>query len=235
MKKIAVFGYNRLSFEAISRLDKSSHDILIIETDPALAATAEDKGFSTADIDFRSDEDLKSIGIGSTIDIIFCFLPEDSKNVFLTISARAIDSSLDIIAIVDDPQSAEKLIAAGANKIIDPYQICGQKIHELIKKPDITNIIDHTVFGRHDLHMAEVVIPEDSYLENTFTSDLTLNEHHNLVLIGIVDKELGDELHFAIGENDHKIDAGDIMVVLGPSREINAFKKEVAHVSTDKI
>jgi voltage-gated potassium channel len=234
MKKIAVFGYNPLSFEAISRLDKKTHDILIIEPDESLATLAKEKGFQTSTIDFRSDQDLKAIGIGKNVDIIFCFLPEDSKNVFLTISARAIDKDVDIIAIVEDPQSDEKLIAAGANKIIDPYQICGRKIHELIKKPDITNIIEHTVFGRQDLHMAEITIPEHSYLENTYTSELTLNEKHNLVLIGVVDKELDEQLHFAIGEKDHKLDAGDIIVVLGPSREIRAFKKEVSHVSTDK-
>jgi voltage-gated potassium channel len=230
MKKIAVFGYNNLSYEAISRLDQKSHDILIVETDLSLRDLAEKKGFNTENIDFRSDAGLKSIGIGQNIDVIFCFLPEDSCNVFLTLSARAIDKNLDIIAIVGSAQSAEKLIAAGANKIIDPYQICGQKIHELIKKPDITNIIDHTVFGRDDLHIAEIIIPEGSHLEKTYSSSLSLSEQHNLVLIGIVDKELGDEVHFAIDEKDHKLDAGDIILVLGPSREIKAFKKEVAYV-----
>jgi voltage-gated potassium channel len=151
MKKIAIFGYNRQSFEAISRLDQNLYDLLIVEPDSTLAALAEEKGYKTALIDFRSDEALSSIGMGKDLDIIFCFLPEDSENVFLTLSARALDKNLNIIAIVDKAQSAEKLIAAGANKIIDPYRICGQKIYELVKKPDITNVIDHTVFGRHDL------------------------------------------------------------------------------------
>jgi voltage-gated potassium channel len=235
MKKIAIFGYNRQSFEAISRLDQNLYDLLIVEPDSSLAALAEEKGYKIALIDFRSDEALNSIGLGKDIDIIFCFLPEDSENVFLTLSARALDQNLNIIAIVDTAQSSEKLIAAGANKIIDPYQICGQKIHELITKPDIANIIDHTVFGRHDLHVAEILIPENSYLENTFTSELTLNEKHNLVLLGVVDKELGDDLHFSIGEIDHKLDPGDIIVVMGPSREIKAFKKEVAYVQSNKI
>ncbi len=235
MKKIVIFGYNRRSFEAISRLDQNLYDLLIVEPDSSLAALAEEKGYKIALIDFRSDEALNSIGLGKDIDIIFCFLPEDSENVFLTLSARALDQNLNIIAIVDTAQSSEKLIAAGANKIIDPYQICGQKIHELITKPDIANIIDHTVFGRHDLHVAEILIPENSYLENTFTSELTLNEKHNLVLLGIVDKELGDDLHFSIGEKDHKLDPGDIIVVMGPSREIKAFKKEVAYVQSNKI
>jgi len=230
MKKIAVFGYNCLSFEAIERLDPTVNDVLVVEKDPSLIVLAEEKNYKTAIIDFRSDEELKSIGIGQDIDIIFCFLQEDSENVFLTLSARALDEKLNIIAIVDSPQSSDKLIAAGANKIIDPYQISAQKIHDLIQRPDITNIIDQTVFGRHDLHVAEVLIPENSHLESTYLSELSINEQHNLVLIGIVDKELGDELYFTTGEYDHKLDAGDIIVVLGPSRAINAFKKEVTYV-----
>jgi voltage-gated potassium channel len=230
IKRIAVFGYNRLSFDAISRLDQKSHDILIIETDPSLIKLAQEKAFKTTSIDFRSDGDLKSIGIGQDIDIIFCFLPNDSENVFLTLSARAIDQNLNIIAVVESAQAAEKLIAAGANKIIDPYQICGQKIYELIKKPDITHIIDHTVFGRHDLHIAEITIPEGSSLDNTYASELIQNKKQDLVIFGIVYNKLGKVLHFTVGEQDRKLTVGDIIVVLGPSREINAFKKETSHV-----
>jgi voltage-gated potassium channel len=118
-------------------------------------------------------------------------------------------------------------LAAGANKIIDPYEICGRKTHEMLTKPDITNILDDTVFGRHDLNMAQIEILEGSCLENTKTSDLRLSEKHNLILIGVVDRELGDQLHFAIGEKEHCLDAGDVLVVMGPEKEIKAFKKEV--------
>ncbi len=61
------------------------------------------------------------------------------------------------------------------------------------------------------------------------------NVSYNLVLIGMVVKALGDALHFAIGQKDHKIDAGDILVVMGPSQEIKVFKKEVCYVSAVKI
>lgn len=230
MKRVAVFGYNRLSYEAIKRLDAETYQIIVIDHHPPHVASARENGFLTAEIDFRSDEDLKSIGVGSNLDALFCFFADDSENVFLTLSARALDKTLNIIAVVEDPESAQKLIAAGANKIIDPFQICGRKIHELIKRPDLTDIFDHTVFGRHDLNLAEIVIPPQSYLENAMLNQLKLSERYNLILIGVVDKELGEQLHFATGENDHRLNAGDILVILGPSREIRAFKKEVAHV-----
>ena len=73
------------------------------------------------------------------------------------------DKELNIVAIVDSRVLAEKLLAAGANKIIDPYEIRGCKIHDMLKRPDINDIFDHAVFGRHDLHLAVVMIPENSY------------------------------------------------------------------------
>jgi len=227
MKQVAVFGYNRLSLEAVSRLDAEVYKVIIIDDNPEQIAQARNIGLETVNIDFRSDEDLKSIGIGTHIDTLFCFFEQDSDNVFLTLSARALDKELNIIAIVDSPESAEKLLAAGANKIIDPYEICGRKIHDILNRPDITDIFDHTVFGRHDLHLAEVVVPENSYLQNSYASQLALSARYNLILIGIVNKQISDELHFVVEEYDRRLSIGDILVILGPSREIRAFKKDV--------
>lgn len=227
MKPVAVFGYNPMSYEAISRLDQAKYQLIVIDHNPANIELAKENGFETANIDFRSDEDLISVGIGSQIETLFCFFEEDSENVFLTLSARALDKSLTIIAIVYSPESAEKLRAAGANKIIDPYEICARKIHDMLKRPDITDIFDHAVFGRHDLNLAEIEVPENSYLVNNYVNQLQLNTQYNLILIGIVNKQVSDELRFVVEEFDRRLSSGDILVILGPAREIRAFKKDV--------
>jgi voltage-gated potassium channel len=230
MKRIVVFGYSIMSLEAISRLPKEECDILFIAANEKEASAVSEKGFDTRILDFRNDDDLISVGIGTSVDIIFCFYPKDSDNVFLTISARALDKSLTIIAIVDDSESEEKLLAAGANKIIDPYEICGRKVHEMLTKPEISNVLDHTVFGRHDLNIAQIEIPVESYLEGVHVSELNLkHEKYNLILIGVVDRELGDQLHFTNGETDHELNAGDILVVMGPSSGCRAFRNDVEY------
>ncbi|MDD2760272.1 MAG: NAD-binding protein [Methylomonas sp.] len=227
MKNIAIFGYNRLSYEAINRIDTESHRIMVFDYKPANIELALEKGINASMTEFRSDEDLKAIGIGSTVDTLFCCLDEDSENVFLTLSARALDKNLQIIAIIENPEAAEKLLAAGANKIIDPYQICGRKIHDMLKRPDITDLFDHTVFGRNDLNLAEVVVPEHSFLHDVHVSQLELSTHYNLVLVGIINKQISDQMHFVAEEADRRLNPGDILVILGPSREIRAFKKDV--------
>jgi len=231
MKRIAVFGYSIMSLEVIKQLNEEHYSYVFIVKNEAEALLVAEQGFDTKIIDFRNDEAIKSVGIGENIDILFCFYPKDSDNVFLTISARALDNELTIIAIVDDPESAEKLLAAGANKIIDPYEICGRKTHDMLAKPDITDVLDNTVFGRHDLHIAQIEIPKNSSLEQTKTSALLLAGTYNLILIGVVDKVSGDNLHFVMDEKEHTLNIGDVLVVLGPARDIKAFKEEIEAVS----
>ena len=137
------------------------------------------------------------------------------------------DKELNIVAIVDSLESAEKLIAAGTKKITDPFEICGRKIHNMLRRPDINDIFDHTVLGRHDLRLAEVRIPENIYLENAHVTQLYLSPQYNLILIGVVNKQVSEQLHFVVEEFDRSLSVGDILVILGPSREIRAFKKDV--------
>lgn len=217
-----------MALEAMSRLDPENTSVVYAAQAEAEATFIKEHGFPVGLVDFRNDDELKAIGIGSDINYLFCFFAADSDNVFLTISARAIDKHLNIITIIDDPDSADKLLAAGANKIIDPYEICGRKTHEILTKPEITQILDQTIFRRHDLNIAEIEIPEGSWLENSNTSTLRLNERFDLILIGVVDKELDERLHFAIGDKEHILNAGDVLVVMGPALEIRAFKEQLS-------
>lgn len=227
MKTVAIFGYNRLSFEAISRINRETHIIKVYDHNPMHIEHALKNDIDAKLINFRSDESLKEIGIGNSIDCLMCCFDNDSENVFLTLSARNLDNNLQIIAIIKDPDASEKLLAAGANKIIDPYQICGHKILDMLERPDITDLFDHTVFGRTDLHLAEVVIPENSFLQDCLVSQLELHSHYNLILIGLINKRIGDQMHFVSEELDRRLNSGDILVILGPSREIRAFKNDV--------
>jgi voltage-gated potassium channel len=47
-----------------------------------------------------------------------------------------------------------------------------------------------------------------------------------LVLVGIIDIEKSNRLQF-IGDYDHKLDAGDVLVVIGPEEEIERIKNEM--------
>jgi voltage-gated potassium channel len=226
-KLVAIFGYSSISFELIKQLSSKEISFLVLDADPKKIALAQQHNIPAQLLDYRQDANLVSIGLDSQIETLFCFLENDSENVFLTLSARGLNSRLKIISIINQPESAEKLLAAGANKIIDPYEACSSKIFQLFTKPCITSILDQVVFGRADLHIAEITIPQHSGLDKTLTSQLQLDQKYNLFLIGVVDKELGDKLYFTLGEQDHTLDVGDVLVILGANRDIRKFKTEI--------
>lgn len=225
--KIVLFGCNSLGLDAARRLNTRKHRFVLVDNDEARVRQAEERGFEALLVDHRNDEVLRSIGIGRDIDAIFCFFPDDSENVFLTISARALAPTLKIVSVVESPESADKLRAAGADKIIDPYEVSGRKIYEIIKRPVIVDILDETVYGRHDLKMAEIEIPKGSCLDGRRLSELRWKERSNLILLGVVDQERSKNLRFLTHHVDYKLDAGDVLVVLGPSQEIVAFQQEI--------
>lgn len=225
--KIVLFGCNSLGLDAARRLNSRKHSFVLVDNDETRVRGAAEQGYEAVLADYRDDEVLRSIGIGRDINAIFCFFPDDAENVFLTISARALAPGLKIVSVVDSPESADKLRAAGADKIIDPYEVSGRRIYEIIKRPIVVDILDETVYGRHDLKMAEIEIPEGCCLDKRHLSELHWKERFNLILLGVVDKERGKDLRFVTGGVDYKLDAGDVLVVLGPSQEIVAFKREI--------
>jgi len=231
MKHVAVFGYSTMSVAVMTRLRDCHYQQIFIGQDEQQTSLMRAQGFISQVIDFKNDDELKEIGVGTYIDTIFCFFPNDSDNVFLTISARALDSGLTIIAIIDDPESADKLLAAGADKIIDPHEICGRKAHDMLTRSEISTILDNTVFGQHDLNMAEVEIPPASGFENRLVCTLNLSENHNMILLGVVKSELSGELFLAIGEQAYSLAVGDVLVVLGATADIQAFKDEVGRIN----
>jgi len=231
MKHIAVFGYSVMSVTVMTRLRSDNYQLLFVGQNEQEVALMTAQGFDAQAIDFRNDDDLKSIGIGSNIDSIFCFFTADSDNVFLTISARAMAKDLTIIAVIDDPDSADKLLAAGANKIINPHEICGRKVHEILTQGDISMILDNTVFGQHDLNMAQIEIPSSSYLENQLVSSLKLNISYNLILLGVVNRKKPNDLQLAIDGHVQPLVAGDMLIVLGSRENIQVFKDKVGRVN----
>ena len=109
--------------------------------------------------------------------------------------------------------------------MIDPYEISGRKIHDLIRRPLIAEMLEHTVFGQQDLSLAEVAVTEGSSLDGQTLDGLEVSRSYNLVLLGVVDRERGKDFTFAVGSDSYRLDPGDVLVVIGPEEAIASFKR----------
>jgi len=222
--KIAVFGCNPLAIEVARRLSMVQTPFVMLDRDAGLVELARQEGLDAERIDYTDDDALRAVGIGVNIEGVFCLLTEDSENVFLAISARALAPALRIVAVCQAPEAAPKLLAAGADKVVDPYEISGARVHELIERPEVVELMEQTVLGLQDLNVAEIVIPRGSWLHGVRLSELRRHMTQNVILLGVVDLERGRELIFSTRGIDHNLAHGDVLVVIGPQRQVADFR-----------
>ncbi len=226
--KIALFGSHRFAVEVARYLDAEAYEILIADKDEENLAQARELGLRAVKVDYLNDTELKALGLGRDINAIFSLFPDDADNVFLTISARALDPKLHIVTLAETVDSIPKLSTAGANRIINPYDISARKIWELVKRPIISDVMDHTLFGKADLNLAEVEVVAGSFLDQKHIRDIDFSDRYNLIILGVADVELGEELIFTTKGFNHKLDPGDILVVIGPTEDIDQLKEDLA-------
>jgi voltage-gated potassium channel len=91
--------------------------------------------------DATDDEVLKRAGIEKAIALITA-LPVDADNVFIVLSARALNPKIQIISRASEDGSYPKLKKAGADNIIMPDKIGGSHMATLVSKPDVIEFMD---------------------------------------------------------------------------------------------
>ena len=66
----------------------------------------------------------------------------DANNVYVTLSARALNPDLFIVARAAGEQSEAKLKQAGANRVVSPYSRAGRQIAEVALRPRVADFLD---------------------------------------------------------------------------------------------
>lgn len=226
-QKTLIFGCGAMGQEVADQLVERGIEVCLYSNDADEVANIQAKGLCAAVADHTDDDVLREIGIGDWVETLFCLFSDEPQNLFVTLSARALAPNLKIICVCESMTSGAKLITAGASKVIDPYEISGQRVHELIVRPYLVELLESTVFGRH-VDIAEIEIPDTSSLAGAPLDDLQLNTRYNLIVLGVVDLEISRELIFCNSGVNHLMDGGDLLVVIGPAEEITRLREDVA-------
>ena len=227
-RQVLVVGTGLVGLVVARQLRERGESVRLVDDDPERIEKARALGFEAELVDLQDDDALRALGISGGIDVLFALLDDDASNVFLVISVRALAPELRIVSISETEETLQRLYAAGATKVIDPYQISGYKIYELMSRPLVAETLERTVFGHEvDLEIAEIPVPAGSFLDGVPLNELDLGERYDLVVLGVVDRAYGDHLIFATDTRRHRIDADDVLVVIGPSEALDRLRADL--------
>jgi voltage-gated potassium channel len=213
-----------------SNLHQKGYHIIIIEEDIKLVHKAIDLGYEVKKISLMDDENILALDMGNNdTKAFFCLSDTKHINLFVTLSVRNLYKDLKIISVSFVTQDNKTMLLAGANKIINPYEIGALRIFRLLHKPYILNILDNILFSESNIEVSEITVHKNSILVGIYLKESKIIEENNLILLGIQDKEIQDKFIFFSSGINHKIDAGDTLVLLGKDKDLQEFTVLLNH------
>lgn len=227
MRKVVIFGYTKTGREIAKLLHDDEYELLIIDDDPLRISEASKDGFNAIYLSIGDDKALEGIGIGETVEALFCASDNDSLNLFVTLSARNLDKNLKILTLIKKEQDGKKMLLAGANRTISPHSVGAIKAFRIIQKPKISKVLNKFSLLKNRLSLSEVEIPKDSLFDGTYFKDFNIKEESNIIFLGTLDRHSGGEFIFYSKNVDHKISHGDVLILLGSRGDIRNFKKKI--------
>jgi Trk K+ transport system NAD-binding subunit len=132
---VIVCGFGRIGHMLAHELKAGAARFVILERSESRAAEAQNLGYLAIQADATDEGSLKLAGIDRARTLA-TVLPDDAANVFITLSARSLNRTIEIIARGEAPTTEKKLRHAGADKVVLPTHIGAERIAELILYPE---------------------------------------------------------------------------------------------------
>ena len=215
-----ICGYGRMGRIIARELREEGVQFIVVEKDPATLEEKEDALVVLGDA--TRDHTLKEAGIEKACGMI-SVLPNDAENLFAVLSARGLNPNILIVARAVEEGSEQKLLRAGASKVVSPYLIGGLRMAHTVLKPTVVDFIEFTTkSGNIGLQMQEVAVQESSRLIGMSLEVCSVGDDMGVIIVAI--KQATGETRFN-PTHQSVIKAGDILIVLGEISKLKRFEE----------
>jgi voltage-gated potassium channel len=144
---VVVCGFGRIGAMLAQELSAARAEFVIVELDAQRCAEVQARGHLCLQANASDEASLVQAGVPHAR-ALATVVPSDAENVFITLSARALNPSLQIIARGESPATERKLLQAGANSVVMPAHIGAGQVASLILFPAIAGVFQDSARRR---------------------------------------------------------------------------------------
>ncbi|SMP87256.1 Trk K+ transport system, NAD-binding component [Epsilonproteobacteria bacterium SCGC AD-308-O04] len=224
-KAALIFGYNDYALEIAKNIQDEYSHIYIFSLHSEEDILKNKSDFEIKSFDLSDKWDYISENIDLENSIAFSVLEDIAENIFLTISLRSSFETLNIIALSNNKETADKLLMAGANKVIPLVQTTAEMISEMMEKPIVKEVFHKILFESGELKISQVKInSSNSYLGKTL-SEIDWKVKYGVIVLALVLEDMNSEFIYSSKIKNHIISEGDIFIIVGYETDIIEFEK----------
>lgn len=217
-----ICGYGRIGAIISQELADDGIQFVVIENDPESVVQLEKDPVLYLNMDAASEETLIKAGIMRAKGIVTAVL-SDADNVFITLTAKGLRPDIFILSRASDEKNQEKMVRAGANRVVCPYLLGARRMAQILKRPTVVDFIDTaTVDSPLGLRVEEAVIGTEFNVTDKTLIDSEIRKNFG-VIIAAIKKPNGDMIFNPLPTET--LQAENVIVVIGKKEDINRMRE----------
>lgn len=213
-----ICGFGRVGQMVAAELASGKQPFAVIDASELRVAEAQALGYLALLGNASEEQTLIQAGIDRAR-FLATVLPDDSANVFITLTARELNPVVEIIARAESPSTQKKLLRSGANRVVLPALIGATKIATMITCPSAEVLLQETTGTAHlneelrqiGLEMTEIDIKAGSPLDGQTVGDVEFGAA-GFVVVAL---KRPDGSMIRAPQPETTLAAGDTFIILG--------------------
>ena len=215
-------GYGRVGATVARELDHAGETVVVVDLVQESLARAQADGFMVVLGDATTDGVLREAGVERARGLITT-LDTDAHNVYVILSARELNPNLVIVGRANTLDAEEKLLRAGADRIVSPYVMAGHRLAEQAVRPAVVDYLEAALSHREPtLGLESLPVSPGSGLEGRSVGELRAD---GVVVLAIA---RGDGVHTPRYEaspgDDRRFAAGESVIVSGTAAALTRLR-----------
>lgn len=214
-------GFGRVGQEIAREFSERGVPFVIVESNEEALSRALAQNYLVVEGDATADDVLIEAGIQRARGLLAAS-DSDTGNTYITLTAKALNPRVFVVARAGQAASRSRLSRAGADRVISPYTIGGRRMALSALQPMVLDFIDLLAVGRYgEQILAEVQVERGSTLDGA-TLARVFEACPSAKVLGL-QRPSGQTV---VGPGpDEPLAAGDRLIILGNEADLATFNE----------
>ncbi|MCI0487067.1 MAG: potassium channel protein [Blastocatellia bacterium] len=217
-----VCGAGRIGARVIREIARRGQEFVVIEGDESLADRLLTEGHLVLIGDATHEDVLRAAGIERARGLV-CAVSSDPDNLYVTLLARDLNKDLMIVTRANDETAVNRLLKAGANKVVSPVITGSNQMAQMLLRPAVADFMElATMTEELDLEIEQIEIHNSSPIVGVALKNTSIRSDLNVMVIAI--KRASGQMIFNPSA-DTVIEERDSLVVIGSHENLVSLER----------
>jgi voltage-gated potassium channel len=216
-----ICGYGRVGRRVAEEFREANASFVVLDFSPQAKEAAAQDGVLFVEGDGTSDEDLQEAHLEHARGLVAAS-DDDADNLYITLSARAANPNLLIVARASNEDAGKKLQLAGADRVVQPYTAAGRVMANLVLKPQVTAFIDVvTTAAGGDLRFEEIEVTDACGQAGKSIREADIRRETGALVVALRKQ---DGTFDTTPDPEARLESGDVLIAAGTDEELRLLE-----------